>query len=58
MFQLLIYCRESMNLVSVDLSNKEELPMDTNTDLDNKVHGERIRQATAFHESVRLTHGK
>uniref|UniRef100_A0A915BX97 WAC domain-containing protein n=1 Tax=Parascaris univalens TaxID=6257 RepID=A0A915BX97_PARUN len=41
----------------VDLSNKEELPMDTNTDLDNKVHGERIRQATAFHERVRLTHG-
>ncbi|VDK43074.1 unnamed protein product [Anisakis simplex] len=41
----------------VDLNNREELPVDTNTDLDNKRFGERIKRATSFHENVRLTHG-
>uniref|UniRef100_A0A0N5AJC7 Bromodomain adjacent to zinc finger domain protein 1A n=1 Tax=Syphacia muris TaxID=451379 RepID=A0A0N5AJC7_9BILA len=40
-----------------DLHNKEELPLDANNDLDNKVHGERIKSVTKFHEKIRLTHG-
>lgn len=40
-----------------NLNNKEEIPPDANVDIDHKVHGAEIRQATMLHESVRLTHG-
>lgn len=43
---------------SANLNNKEEIPPDANVDIDHKVHGAEIRQATMLHESVRLTHGK
>lgn len=44
-------------LFVVDLSNKEELPVDANNDLENKVHGSRLRWVTRFHERIRSTHG-
>ncbi|EJW82007.1 bromodomain containing protein, partial [Wuchereria bancrofti] len=39
-----------------NLSNKEEIPVDAN-DIDHKIYGPEIRQATILHEDIRLTHG-
>ncbi|OZC11716.1 Bromodomain protein [Onchocerca flexuosa] len=39
-----------------DLSNKEEIPLDAN-DIDHKIYGLKIREATILHENIRLTHG-
>ncbi|VDK76079.1 unnamed protein product [Litomosoides sigmodontis] len=39
-----------------NLSNKEEIPLDAN-DIDHKIYGPEIRQATILHENIRLTHG-
>lgn len=40
-----------------NLNNKEELSADPNNDLDNKVYGKLVRQATTLHETIRLTYG-
>ncbi|MCP9261431.1 Bromodomain adjacent to zinc finger domain protein 1A [Dirofilaria immitis] len=39
-----------------NLSNKEEIPLDAN-DIDHKIYGLKIREATILHENIRLTHG-
>lgn len=53
----LSFQKHSVLLFLANLSNKEEIPLDAN-DIDHKIYGSEIRQATMLHENIRLTHGK